>query len=126
MSCLDEALVSSRVAMLNSHDSRRRCENKALAHLAFEKFRIRQPRSFLMSAEGVCDRGSGWDGETIVKPLFGNRSGGIEICDSLAEALVRETARGWCTTTSTHTEATLLRPRHSLRDPPEGGSRNTR
>ncbi|HET6174516.1 MAG TPA: hypothetical protein VFD90_18060 [Gaiellales bacterium] len=36
MTCLDEALVESGIPMLNSRDARRRCENKALAHLAFE------------------------------------------------------------------------------------------
>jgi glutathione synthase/RimK-type ligase-like ATP-grasp enzyme len=89
MSCLDEALVASGLPMLNSRDSRRRCENKALAHLAFAEHGITQPPSFAMSAEGICDRELQWEGETIVKPLYGNRSSGIEICGSLSEALER-------------------------------------
>jgi glutathione synthase/RimK-type ligase-like ATP-grasp enzyme len=89
MSCLDEALVASGIPMLNSRDARRRCENKALAHLAFEEHGIPQPPAFTMSAEGLCDRSVEWQGETIVKPLYGNRSSGIEIVGSLPEALER-------------------------------------
>ena len=33
---------------------------------------------------GLRDRAAQWEGETLVKPLYGNRSSGIEICDSLA------------------------------------------
>ncbi|MDX6621830.1 MAG: RimK-like ATP-grasp domain [Gaiellales bacterium] len=93
MSCLDEALVASGIPMLNSRASRRRCENKALAHRAFEEHGITQPPAFAMSAEGICDRNLQWDGETIVKPLYGNRSSGIEICGSLAAALGRARER---------------------------------
>jgi glutathione synthase/RimK-type ligase-like ATP-grasp enzyme len=89
MTCLDEALVASAIPMLNSRDVRRRCENKMLAHDAFEAHGITQPLSFAISADGVCDRESEWPGETIVKPLYGNRSTGIEICASLSDALER-------------------------------------
>ena len=93
MTCLDEALVESGIPMLNSRDWRRRCENKALAHLAFEPHGITQPPSFVWSADGVRDRQVEWEGETLLKPLYGNRSSGIEICDSLAEALERAAGR---------------------------------
>ncbi|MDX6627934.1 MAG: [lysine-biosynthesis-protein LysW]---L-2-aminoadipate ligase [Gaiellales bacterium] len=89
MSCLDETLVASGMPMLNTRESRRRCENKTLAHLAFEQHGINQPLSFAISADGICDRDLQWQGETIVKPLYGNRSSGIEICSSLSEALQR-------------------------------------
>ncbi|MDX6596209.1 MAG: [lysine-biosynthesis-protein LysW]---L-2-aminoadipate ligase [Gaiellales bacterium] len=89
MACLDEALVASGIPMLNSRESRRRCENKALAHLAFEEHGIAQPPSFVWSADGARDRHLDWQGETLLKPLYGNRSGGIEICGSLSEALER-------------------------------------
>jgi glutathione synthase/RimK-type ligase-like ATP-grasp enzyme len=93
MTCLDEALVEADIPMLNSRDSRRRCENKALAHLAFEAHGITQPPSFVWSADGVRDRQVAWQGETLLKPLYGNRSSGIEICDSLAQALERAAQR---------------------------------
>ena len=93
MTCLDEVLVVSGVPMLNSRDSRRRCENKALAHLAFEAHGITQPPSFVRSADGVVDRHVEWQGETLLKPLYGNRGGGIELCDSLSEALARAAGR---------------------------------
>jgi glutathione synthase/RimK-type ligase-like ATP-grasp enzyme len=93
MTCLDELLVESGMAMLNSRDSRRRCENKALAHLAFEARGIPQPASFVLSADGVCDRQGEWEGETLLKPLYGNRGSGIEICDSLSVALDRAAGR---------------------------------
>ena len=89
MSCLDEVLVRSEVRMLNSRESRARCEHKALAHLAFEAEGIRQPNSFTVSAEGTIDRDRSWSGETIVKPLFGSRGSGIEILPSLHEGLER-------------------------------------
>jgi glutathione synthase/RimK-type ligase-like ATP-grasp enzyme len=79
--------------MLNSFDSRRRCENKALAHLAFEDHGITQPLSLVMSSEGICDRRLSWSGETVLKPLHGNRSSGIEILRSLDEALARGVER---------------------------------
>jgi len=72
---------------------RRRCENKALAHLAFESNGIAQPPSFVVNCEGFRDRGAEWSGETIVKPLHGNRSSGIEIFDTLAQALERADER---------------------------------
>jgi glutathione synthase/RimK-type ligase-like ATP-grasp enzyme len=93
MSCLDEMLVNSGIPMLNSRDSRRRCENKILAHQAFEEHGINQPLSFAMSAEGISDRSLEWEGETLVKPLHGNRSAGIEICRSLDEAVERAKER---------------------------------
>jgi glutathione synthase/RimK-type ligase-like ATP-grasp enzyme len=74
--------------MLNSRDDRRRCENKALSHLAFENHGIAQPPSFVISAEGIYDREPlVWDGETLVKPLHGNRGSGIEVCRSLRSAV---------------------------------------
>jgi glutathione synthase/RimK-type ligase-like ATP-grasp enzyme len=94
MSCLDEALVASGIPMLNTREARRRCENKVLAHLAFEARGIRQPPSLAVSADGFCDRTLQWDGETIIKPLYGNRSSGIEICGSLRAALARARERG--------------------------------
>jgi glutathione synthase/RimK-type ligase-like ATP-grasp enzyme len=93
MTCLDEALVASGIPMLNSRDSRRRCENKILAHQAFERHGITQPLSFALSADGVADRALQWRGETIVKPLYGNRGAGIEICSSLPEAIGRARER---------------------------------
>jgi glutathione synthase/RimK-type ligase-like ATP-grasp enzyme len=93
MACLDEALVASGIPMLNSRESRRRCENKALAHLAFEAHGITQPPSFVWSADGVRDRKLEWKGETLLKPLYGNRSSGIEICASLSAALERAERR---------------------------------
>jgi glutathione synthase/RimK-type ligase-like ATP-grasp enzyme len=93
MTCLDEVLVESGIPMLNSRDSRRRCENKALAHLAFEAHGITQPPSFVWSADGVRDRHAEWQGETLLKPLYGNRGSGVEICASLPDALARAAAR---------------------------------
>jgi glutathione synthase/RimK-type ligase-like ATP-grasp enzyme len=93
MSCLDESLVDSAIPMLNSRESRRRCENKILAHHAFEAHGINQPASFVINAEGLRDRSLQWEGETLVKPLYGNRSSGIEICKSLAQAVERAEAR---------------------------------
>ena len=93
MSCLDEVLVRSAVPMLNSRESRERCEHKALAHLAFAELDIKHPSSFTVSAEGVVDRDLGWSGETIVKPLFGSRGSGIEVLPSFAEGLERARKR---------------------------------
>jgi glutathione synthase/RimK-type ligase-like ATP-grasp enzyme len=93
MSCLDESLVQSGIPMLNSRESRRRCENKILAHHAFEQHAINQPLAFAVSAEGLPDRSLQWEGETVVKPLYGNRSSGIEVCGSFSEALERADAR---------------------------------
>jgi glutathione synthase/RimK-type ligase-like ATP-grasp enzyme len=93
MTCLDQVIVESGIPMLNSRDTRRRCENKALAHLAFEAHGIPQPPSFVWSADGARDRQGEWEGETLLKPLYGNRGGGIEICDSLCEALERAMGR---------------------------------
>ena len=93
MTTLDEALHIAGVPMLNARASRRRCENKALAHLAFATAGILQPSSFVMSAEGVRDRELSWSGETLLKPLYGSRGSGIEILDSFSEALARARAR---------------------------------
>jgi glutathione synthase/RimK-type ligase-like ATP-grasp enzyme len=93
MTSLDEALVESGIPMLNSRDVRRRCENKALAHLAFEARGIAQPPSFVWSADGVRDRRVEWQGETLLKPLHGCRGSGIEICGSLTDALERAAER---------------------------------
>lgn len=93
MSCLDDVLVRSGIPMLNSRESRERCENKGLAHLAFAERGIKQPSSFTVSAEGVIDRDLVWSGETIVKPLFGSRGSGIEVLPSFAEGLGRARER---------------------------------
>jgi glutathione synthase/RimK-type ligase-like ATP-grasp enzyme len=93
MSCLDEVLAASGVPMLNSFDTRRQCENKALAHLAFDEHGIAQPLSLVMSSEGICDRSLSWSGESLLKPLHGNRSSGIEILPSFEEALERGVQR---------------------------------
>jgi glutathione synthase/RimK-type ligase-like ATP-grasp enzyme len=93
MSCLDDVLVSSGIPMLNSRDCRRRCENKALAHLAFERRGLVQPRSFVISADGLRDRDLRWAGETLLKPLYGNRSSGIEILETFEHAVARAAER---------------------------------
>jgi glutathione synthase/RimK-type ligase-like ATP-grasp enzyme len=93
MTSLDELLVNSGVPMLNSREARRRCENKMLAHDAFAARGIAQPLSFAVSAEGLPDRLLRWEGETLVKPLYGNRSSGIEILRSFSEAVERAVAR---------------------------------
>jgi [lysine-biosynthesis-protein LysW]--L-2-aminoadipate ligase len=93
MTTLDEALVDAGVPMLNGRDVRRRCENKALAHLAFARAGIAQPPSFVVSAEGIADRELAWEGETLLKPLYGCRGGGIEVCRSYAAALARAAER---------------------------------
>jgi glutathione synthase/RimK-type ligase-like ATP-grasp enzyme len=93
MACLDEVLMRSRIPMLNSYGCRRLCENKALAHLAFEETGLRQPQSFVISREGVIDRHLEWPGSTIVKPLDGNRSQGIETFDEYEAAVEAARAR---------------------------------
>lgn len=93
MTCLDERLVRSGIPMLNSRRSRRACENKAVAHLAFADAGLRQPRSLVISEEGLADRELVWTGETIVKPLFGNRGAGMEIVPTFAAAVTRAKER---------------------------------
>ena len=93
MSCVDQLMSTSGVPVLNSFDARRLCENKALAHRAFEEHGIAQPLSLVMSSEGICDRALSWSGEALLKPLYGNRSSGIEILPSLEEALDRGVQR---------------------------------
>ena len=87
MVCLDERLVASGIPMINSQRCRRICENKALAHLAFAGLDIPQPRSFVISEEGLTDRDLVWTGETVVKPLSGNRGAGIQIVPTFDEAI---------------------------------------
>jgi glutathione synthase/RimK-type ligase-like ATP-grasp enzyme len=89
MGCLDEVLVESGLPMVNSRSTRRRCEDKGLAHFAFERLEIPQPPSFVLSAEGIADRAAQWSGETLLKPLSGSRGDGIEILPSLEAALER-------------------------------------
>lgn len=89
MHCVDELLIRSALPMLNRREARIACENKALAHLAFEGSGLPQPRSFVLSREGVRDRELAWDGEALLKPLSGSRGGGIEILPSLGKALAR-------------------------------------
>lgn len=93
MTALDEALVRTGIPMLNSRDCRLACENKAIAHVAFEQTGIPQPRSLVVSREGIADRRPDWEGETVLKPLTGNRSAGVEICGSPAEGVVRAVER---------------------------------
>ncbi|HYQ82673.1 MAG TPA: hypothetical protein VEP28_01385 [Rubrobacter sp.] len=94
MACVDEALVRSGIPMMNSRRVRMQCENKALAHLAFEESGIPQPASFVVSAEGEVDREPRWEGETLVKPLAGARGAGIEVFGSLPEAVSYARGRG--------------------------------
>ena len=89
MVCVDELLVESGLPMVNSRSTRRRCENKGLAHLAFERHDIPQPPSFVLSADGIADRAARWSGETLLKPLSGSRGDGIEILPSLEAAVER-------------------------------------
>jgi glutathione synthase/RimK-type ligase-like ATP-grasp enzyme len=93
MACLDELLVRSRVPMLNSRECRQTCENKALAHLAFERNGLPQPPSVVVSREGVVDRAPGWSGETVVKPLHGCRGFGIEVRPDVEQAIERARMR---------------------------------
>ena len=93
MACVDEVLVRSGIAMLNSRECRQRCENKALAHLAFEANGIPQPASFVFGSEGIRDRELSWSGRTVLKPLSGSRGDGIEIFDSLERGLARAAER---------------------------------
>ncbi len=71
MARVDQVMSTYGIPVLNSFDSRRQCENKALAHLAFEQHGIPQPPSFVMSSEGICDRALNWSGEAVLKPLHG-------------------------------------------------------
>jgi glutathione synthase/RimK-type ligase-like ATP-grasp enzyme len=89
MAALDDALVVSGLPMINSHDCRRRCEQKALAHEAFARHGIPQPPAFVLGREGHLDRTLEWAGETLLKPIAGCRGGGIEILPTLAEAVER-------------------------------------
>ena len=93
MTALDEALVRAGIPMLNSRSCRIACENKAIAHVAFEQAEIPQPGSIVISREGVADRTPDWAGETVVKPLTGNRSAGVEILPSATEAVSRAVER---------------------------------
>ncbi len=93
MACADELIDRAGVPMLNSKHTRTVCENKALAHLAFQENGIPQPRSLVVSAEGQLDRTPDWQGETLVKPLNGSRGAGIEILNSLGEAISRARER---------------------------------
>lgn len=93
MACIDEVLVRSGVAMINSRESRRACENKALAHTAFELAGLPQPGYAVCDREGTLDRRPGWDGETLIKPLHGNRSAGIDILPDPLAAVERARER---------------------------------
>lgn len=93
MTALDEALVRIGIPMLNSRECRIACENKAVAHVAFDQAGIPQPRSIVISREGIGDRRPDWEGETVIKPLTGNRSAGVEILDSPIEAVRRAVER---------------------------------
>src|SRR5687768_17747361 len=50
MACLDDLVVRAGVPMVNSRWTRITCENKALAHLAFEERGIKQPHWLTVSA----------------------------------------------------------------------------
>jgi len=93
MQCADELLVRARVPMLNSRHARVLCENKALAHLAFEQRGLPQPRSFVLDRDGARDRQVDWHGETALKPVSGRRGSGIEILPSIDDALRRARQR---------------------------------
>jgi glutathione synthase/RimK-type ligase-like ATP-grasp enzyme len=93
MIALDEALARAGMPMLNSRSCRVACENKGIAHLAFEEACLPQPRSIVVSREGVGDRRAAWSGETVVKPLYGSRGAGVEIHDSPEQAMRRAVAR---------------------------------
>ena len=94
MTCLDEALVASGIPMLNSRDCAAAMrEQGARAPRVRGARDQRSRRSFVWSADGVRDRRVEWQGETLLKPLYGNRGSGIEICDSLPEALERAAGR---------------------------------
>lgn len=93
MSAVDELLVRSGVPMVNSRECRRACENKAVAHLAFEEAQIPQPPSLVIDADGLADRAARWSGETLIKPLHGSRGSGIEILPSADDALARARSR---------------------------------
>jgi len=79
--------------MLNSREVRMRCENKALAHLAFEERDILQPKWLVASADGELDREVRWKGETLIKPLWGSRGQGIETFCSATAAIERALER---------------------------------
>lgn len=93
MARLDDELVAAGLPMVNSRLSRTACENKALAHAAFERAGIPQPAFLVVDREGTSDAEPYWEGETAVKPLYGNRSAGIEIVPSPAEGLKRARER---------------------------------
>jgi glutathione synthase/RimK-type ligase-like ATP-grasp enzyme len=89
MARIDELLCASGIPMLNSRDARSACENKAVAHARFAMAGLPQPGTIVIDADGNLDEAPGWSGETVIKPLHGARSAGIEILDSPGEALVR-------------------------------------
>lgn len=90
---LDEVLTASGIPMLNARSARIACENKALAYACFERAGLPQPPAAVVDVEGAVDEEPAWRGETVVKPLFGCRSAGIEILDSPAAALDRARER---------------------------------
>lgn len=89
MRCADDLLVRRGPPMLNGREARLMCEDKGLAHLAFEERGIAQPESFVIGRDGIADRGQTWEGETVLKPLAGSRGAGIEILPSLDDAVTR-------------------------------------
>jgi len=93
MACIDDLVNRAGMPMVNSRWTRIVCENKALAHLAFEERGIKQPQAFVVSDEGERDRDAEWDGDTLIKPLNGCRGAGIEIFSSLTEATARAVER---------------------------------
>jgi glutathione synthase/RimK-type ligase-like ATP-grasp enzyme len=93
MARIDELLCAGGIPMLNSRDSRSACENKAVAHARFAMAKLAQPGTIVIDADGNIDEAPGWDGETLIKPLHGARSAGIEILDSPRKALSRARER---------------------------------
>lgn len=93
MRCADDLLVRRGPPMLNGREARLTCEDKGLAHLAFEECGIPQPASFVIGRDGIADRGRAWKGETVLKPLAGSRGSGIEILPSLDDAVKRAIER---------------------------------
>ena len=92
MARVDDALAVG-VPMLNGRECRYACENKALAYAAFAARDLPQPAAVVVSREGVVDGAPSWAGETVVKPLHGNRSQGIEILASAEGGIARAVER---------------------------------
>jgi glutathione synthase/RimK-type ligase-like ATP-grasp enzyme len=91
---LDEELAASGIPLLNSQATRRACEDKAVSHHRFERAGLASPPAVVVDEEGSADELPHWDGETVVKPLRGSRSEGVEIFASPSAAMARARERG--------------------------------